>query len=217
MKRRTLDVLFSIGGLAIAALLLVAGIVLSANASFANTYVHDQLAAQHITFKTADTLTDEEKQQACLVTYAGQKLTTGKQAECYANNFIGLHLQGIANGQTYADLGAPQTAAKNALTEAQKAVPVDQAKVDAAQKAYNEVTGQRDTVFKGETLRGLLLTSYGFSEFGAKAGQAATVAYLGAGLMLLLALAGLVHAYTTPKTQGFAVPDKVREPQKVNA
>jgi hypothetical protein len=217
MKRRTLDILFSIGGLAIAALLVVAGIVLQANASFANNYVHDQLAAQHITFKAADTLTDEEKAQACLVTYAGQKMTTGKQAECYANNFINVHLQAIANGQTYADLGAPQSAAKAALTEAQKAVPVDQAKVDALQKQYNDITAQRDTVFKGETLRGLLLTSYGFSEFGAKAGQAAIVAFLASGLMFLLAIAGLIHAYVTPKTRGFAVPDSVREPAKINA
>jgi uncharacterized membrane protein SpoIIM required for sporulation len=72
-------------------------------------------------------------------------------------------------------------------------------------------------VFKGETLRGLLLTSYGFSEFGAKAGQAATVAYLGAGLMFLLAIAGLVHAFVTPKTRGFAVPDSVHEPAKINS
>jgi hypothetical protein len=52
------------------------------------------------------------------------------------------------------------------------------------------VSAQRETVFKGETLRGLLLTSYGFSEFGAKAGQAATVAFLASFLMLLLAIAG---------------------------
>jgi hypothetical protein len=217
MKRRTLDILFSIGGLAIAALLVVAGIVLSANASFANNYVHDQLAQQNITFKTADTLTAEEKQQACLVTYAGQKMTTGKQAECYANNFIGLHLKGIAGGQTYADLGAPQTALRNQLTEAQKATPVDQAKVADLQKQLADVTAQRETVFKGETLRGLLLTSYGFSEFGAKAGQAAVVAYGAAGLMFLLAIAGLVHAFVTPKTRGFAVPDSVREPAKINS
>ena len=60
MKRRTLDILFS-GGLVLAGLLLVAGLVLTANANFANNYVTDQLSQQNITFKTADTLTDEEK------------------------------------------------------------------------------------------------------------------------------------------------------------
>jgi hypothetical protein len=111
MKRRTLDILFGTGGLVIALLLLIVGIVLTSNANFAKNYVTDQLGQQNITFKTADTLTPEEKAQACVVTYAGQKLTTGKQAECYANNFIGLHIEGIANGQTYADLGGGAVAA----------------------------------------------------------------------------------------------------------
>ena len=75
------------------------------------------------------------------------------------------------------------------------------------QKQLADVTGQRETVFKGETLRGLLLTSYGFSEFGTKAGQAATVAYLAAGLMLLLAIAGFIHALVTPRNKAFAPPD----------
>jgi len=204
MKRRTLDILLSLGGLVLAGLLLVAGLVLTSNANFANNYVTDQLSQQNITFKTADTLTDEEKQQACLVTYAGQKLTTGKQAECYANNFIGLHLKSTANGQTYADLGAPQAALRTQVADAQTNNSPNLADL---QKQLADITSQRDTVFKGETLRGLLLTSYGFSEFGAKAGQAATVAYLAAGLMLLLSILGLVHAYVTPRNKAFAAPD----------
>lgn len=208
MKRRTLDILFGTGGLVIALLLLVVGIVMTSNANFAKNYVADQLGQQHITFKTVDTLSAEEKEQACLVQFAGQKLTTGKQAECYANNFIGLHVKGIANGQTYADLGGPQTQARNALTAAQQANPNDPAIADL-QKAYDAVTAQRDTLFKGETLRGLLLTSYGFSVFGEKAAQAALVAYLAAGLLLLLGLAGLIHALVTPKTKAFAPTEPI--------
>ena len=83
---------------------------MTSNANFAKSYVKDQLSQQNITFKPADALTAEEKQSACLVKYAGQPLTTGKQAECYANDFIGLHLQSTADGQTYADLGDPQSA-----------------------------------------------------------------------------------------------------------
>ena len=109
MKRRTLDVLFSAGGIALAGLLLVLGLVMTSNANFAKGYVKDQLSQQHITFKAADALTPEEAQSACVVKYAGQPLTTGAQAECYANDFIGLHVKSIANGQTYADLGAPQS------------------------------------------------------------------------------------------------------------
>jgi hypothetical protein len=212
MKRRTLDVLFSIGGLAIAALLLIAGIVLTSNANFAKTYVADQLGQQHITFSTADKLTDSEKQVPCLVEYAGQPMTTGKQAECYANEFIGDHLKSIAGGKTYADLGDVQNQLKAKIAAAQKANSADLTDLQAQLTAAN---AQRDTAFKGETLRGLLLTSYGFSEFGTKAGQFSTVAYAGAGLMLVLALAGLVHAARTPKSVAFAAPESAKE--KVSA
>ena len=213
MKRKTLDILFSIGGVALAGLLVIAGLVLASNASFANDYVTTQLSQQHITFKTADTLTAEEKTQACLVEFAGQPLTTGKQAECYANNFIGLHLESIAGGKTYADLGEPQTALRAQVTQSQKDNAPNLADL---QKQLADVTAQRETVFKGETLRGLLLTSYGFSEFGTKAGQASTVAYLAGGLMFLLALAGFAHAMRTPASAGFAVPEEGRK-EKIHA
>jgi hypothetical protein len=214
MKRKSLDILFSIGGLGIAALLLVAGFVLAANASFANTYVADQLGQQKISFKSLDTLTAEEKGQACLVTYAGQALTTGKQAECYANSFIGLHLEGIAGGKTYAELGDVQTQQRAQVAQAQKDNATNLADL---QKQLADTTASRETVFKGETLRGLLLTSFGFSEFGTKAGQASTVAYIGAGLVFLLALAGFAHALRTPATAGFALPEPAGRKELVNA
>lgn len=204
MQRRTLDVLLSAGGVLLAGLLLVIGFVLTSNATFANTYVADQLGQQKITFKTADTLTAAEKQADCLVTYAGQALTTGKQAECYANEFIALHVKAIAGGKTYAELGAPQSALSAQVAAARTANDPNLANL---QKQLADVSAQRDSVFKGETLRGLLLTSYGFSEMGAKAGQAATVTYLGAALLLLLSIAGLIHAFITPKSRGFGVPD----------
>jgi hypothetical protein len=209
MKRRTLDLLFSIGGLGLAVLLLVVGIVLTTNANFANNYVHDQLAAQHISFKPADALTDEEKKSECLREYAGQQLTTGKQAECYANEFIGLHLNAIAGGKTYADLGEPQTALKEQVAQAEQ---TKAANLPDLQKQLAGVNAQRETVFKGETLRGVLLTSYGFSEFGRKAGQGALAMYLGAALLLLLSLAGLWHAFRTPASETFAAPEKTKQP-----
>ncbi|MFI5835043.1 hypothetical protein ACIA5A_15360 [Micromonospora sp. NPDC051300] len=207
MKRRTLDLLFSIGGLGLAVLLLVVGVVLTTNANFANTYVHDQLAAQHISFKPAAQLTDEEKKSDCLRAYAGQQLTSGKQAECYANEFIGLHLTSIAGGKTYADLGEPQAALREQVAQAEQAKAANLADL---QKQLADVSAQRDTVFKGETLRGLLLTSYGFSEFGRKAEQGALAMYLGAALLLLLSAAGLVHAVRTPANAAFAAPEQER-------
>ena len=208
MKRRTLDILFSIGGLGLAGLLLLVGMVFTSNANFANDYVTSQLSQQNITFKPLNALTDEEKAQPGLVKYAGQKLTTGKQAEVYANEFIGLHLKSTAGGKTYAELGTVQTDLRTQIADAQKA---GAANVADLQKQLADVTAQRETVFKGETLRGLLLTSYGFSEMGAKAEQAALVAYGAAALMFLLSLAGLIHAFRTPKTVAFAAPEKVED------
>src|SRR5204862_6362861 len=72
MKRRTLDILFSAGGVALAALFLLLGLVMTSNANFSKKYVRDQLSQQQITFKTADKLTAEEKKAPCLVKYAGQ-------------------------------------------------------------------------------------------------------------------------------------------------
>ena len=212
MKRRTLDILFSVGGLVLAGLLLVAGLVLTSNANFAKNYVTDQLSQQNITFKSAETLTDEEKQAACIVEYAGQQLTTGKQAECYANNFIGLHLESTADGQTYAELGAPQAELRAQVQEAQQ---TNDPALASLQQELATITAQRDTLFRGETLRGLLLTSYGFSEFGAKAATAATVAYIAAALLALLGIAGLVHALRTPATRAFAPVE--HEPERTTA
>lgn len=205
MKRRTLDLLLSAGGLVLAALLLVLGLVMTSNANFAKTYVKDQLSQQQITFKTADTLTPEEQRSACLVRYAGEALTTGKQAECYANDFIGLHVESVAAGQTYAGLGAPQAALKAKVVAAQNAN--DPALTDL-QSQLATIDGQRETLFKGETLRGLLLTSFGFSVFGVKGGQVATVAYIVAALLALLCVAGLAHALATPKNLALAGPDR---------
>lgn len=209
MKRRTLDILFSLGGILLAGLLAVLALVLTSNANFAKNYVRDQLSAQKIQFKAADTLTDKEKAKPCVVKYAGQALTTGKQAECYANDFIGLHVADTAQGKTYAELGGVQSGLRTQVADAQKA---NDPKLTDLQKQLSDVTAQRETLFKGETLKGLLLTSFGFSEFGRKASQAATLLWLGAALMTLLSLFGFLHAFRTPKSVAFAPTlDEVRE------
>jgi hypothetical protein len=205
MKRRTLDVIFSTGGLGLAALLLVLGLVMTSNANFAKNYVRDQLAEQKITFKAAAALTDEEKKADCLVEYAGQPLLTGKQAECYANEFIGLHVKSTAGGLTYAELGNAQTELRAKIASAQSS---NDPQLPTLQKQLADMTAQRETLFKGETLRGLLLTSYGFSVFGVKGEQVATVAYVVAALLAVLSVAGVVHAFKIPEDRGFAVVER---------
>lgn len=206
MQRRTLDFLFSLGGLALAGLLLVMGLVLTSNANFSTDYVTEQLSEQKITFKARDALTDEEKKSACVVKNAGKPLTTGKQAECYANEFIGLHVKAIpaADGMTYAELGVPQGELKAKVAAAQASNDPGLAEL---QTQLADVTAARETLFKGETLRGLLLTSYGFSVLGTKAEEIATVSFILAGLTLLLSIAGLVHAFTTPKSEAVGEPE----------
>ncbi len=203
MKRRTLDLAFSIGGLGIAVLLLIFGLVLKGEADFADDYVRDQFRQQAIHFTPAAELTEEEARAECLVEFGGgdeddRLLDSGEEAECYANEYIGLHVRNATGGLSYAELGGPQTEAREALAAAREAgrdTTEPQAELD-------RITAQRDTAFRGEMLRGVLLTAYGFSEIGSKAALASTIAFIGAAVMLLLAIAGFVHwARTSPEAR----------------
>ncbi len=178
MTRRTLDIVFATGGLLVAGLILVLGLVLQNQANFAHDYVHDQLGAQQITFTPAAALKPDEN-AACLKKYAGKQLMSGKQAECYANHYIAVHLSAINDGKTYS-----QTS--NDL----------RALADQNSAQAKELDAKVQTLFRGETLRGLLLTSYGFSIFGDRAQTAAYVCYLLALVLFLAAVAGFVHAAT---------------------
>jgi hypothetical protein len=188
--------IFSAGGIAVAILLVLLGFVFKTNADFADSYVHDQLAEQKISFTAAEFLSDEEKASSCLIENAGTPLDSGKKAECYANDYIGMHLKGIGGGETYATIGAIQTKAKTALADATAA---NASNVVELKAELDKITGQRESMFKGETLRGLLLTSYGFSIFGEKAALAGMLSFLGALVMLLASIAGFIHAFSTPK------------------
>jgi hypothetical protein len=188
--------IFSAGGIAVAILLVLLGFVFKTNADFADSYVHDQLAEQKIRFTAAEFLSDEEKASSCLIENAGTPLDSGKKAECYANDYIGMHLKGIGGGETYATIGAIQTKAKTALADATAA---NASNVVELKAELDKITGQRESMFKGETLRGLLLTSYGFSIFGEKAALAGMLSFLGALVMLLASIAGFIHAFSTPK------------------
>jgi hypothetical protein len=201
MKRRTLDLAFSIGGLLFSVLLLIVGLVLINQSNFAENYVEDQFRQQQISFAPEAALSGEQDDAPCLVTYAGQMLETGKQAECYANEYIAYHLGESATaagyeGATYATLGGPQRELRTALQDATAGQPTE-----AIQADLDKVNGLRDTMFRGETLRGLLLTTYGFSIFGERAGQAAVVVYIAAALLALLSIGGLIHAFTTKKDE----------------
>ena len=196
VTRRSIDaVLISFGAVAIV-VFLVAGGLLTWGYRFSDDYVSTELSSQNITFPTADELTAQGRTD--LVSFADNRLDTGKEAEAYAS-FINGHLQGIADGATYADLGVPESAAKDAVTAA-VADGQSQAQIDELQATADGISGQRNSLFKGETLRGLLLSAYAWSTVGTIAGIAAIGAFLAAAVMTVLVMLGLVHHRRTPKT-----------------
>jgi hypothetical protein len=122
--------------------------------NFATSQVRDQLTTQQIFFPAAGTAAITSlpaADAAAMSMYAGQQMTTGAQAETYADHFIAVHLHEIAGGKTYAQVSA-----------AAQADPTN-----------TKLAGQVQTLFRGETLRGLLLNSYGWWQIGQYAFYAA--------------------------------------------
>ena len=179
MQRKALDRLVSWIGLSLAVALVAAGGLLSWAHTFVGNEVHSQLSAQQIYFPAKDSKAIAGPEFVQMRKYAGQQLTTGAQAKTYADHFIAVHLKEIGGGKTYAQLSAQA-----------QANPDD-----------SKLAGSVTTMFRGETLRGLLLNAYAFDTMGGIAGIAAIVAYLAAGMMLLLSGLGLWHSRRTPANQ----------------
>lgn len=189
IRRHTVDVFLVWSGVVVAVVLLVAGGLLTWGNRFASDYVHDELSSQNIFFPPAEAL--EAGGRSDLVKYADQQLTTGDQAEAYAS-YIGGHLEDTADGMTYAEIGTPQRAARAALADAiESGAPDDE--VAALQEELDTLDAQRDTLFRGETLRGLLLSTYAWSTIGTIAGWAALAAFIGAAVMGVLVMMGMIH------------------------
>lgn len=190
-RRRVDTVLVSVGAL-VTVVLVAAGALLTWGSRFTEGYVGDELAAQGISFPGADALVAEGRQD--LQGFAGEQVTTGEQAEAYASYIEG-HIDAVADGATYAELSGPERAAKAAVNEAvAQGAPAEE--VSALQAEAAKLAGQRDTIFKGEMLRGTLLNTYAWSTIGRIAGIAATVALVAAAAMAALVVAGVVHLRT---------------------
>jgi hypothetical protein len=153
--------------------------------SFVTGMVHDQLAAQQIFFPAAGSAALKAlpaSDAAAMNQYAGQQLTTGPQAETYANHFIAVHLNEVAGGQTYSQVSAASQANPN----------------DA------KLAGQVQTLFRGETLRGLLLNAWGWSQVAmyalyAAIGLTAAAVAVFAALVFELAFARRREETTAPR------------------
>jgi hypothetical protein len=180
MPRRTFDKLMSLGGVVLTVTLLVAGGLAFWGYSFATGRVHDQLAAQKIYFppKGSEALADPQIGKY-LNQYAGQQLVNGAQAQAYADHFIAVHLKEVAGGKTYAE-----------VSTLARANPSDQT-----------LQGQVQTLFRGETLRGLLLNAYAFWKFGQLALIGAIAAFAMAAIMFVLTVLGFWHLRRASPTE----------------
>ncbi len=188
MKRRTFDRIVSFVGLGLSVFLFVTAALLNWGASFADESVATQLAQQKITMPDKDSAGFKslpQKAQDALAPFSKMPMTSGKQAQAYADFYIGSHLTGIAGGKVYSEVSGAALAA-NAKSKA------DPANVALATEA-GVLMGQRTSLFMGETLRGLLLYSFAFWQIGQIAMYAAWAATLGGLLMLVLTLLGFAH------------------------
>ena len=180
MRRRTFDGLMATAGLVLAAVLLIAGGLLTWAHNFVGDQVHQQLVAQKIFFPPKGEAINDPAIKPYLTQYAGQQLTTGPQAKAYADHFIAVHIKEMSGGKSYSE-----------LSTASRADPTN-----------TELAGLVNTVFKGETLRGLLLNAYAFDTMGRIALYGAIVSFFAAGLMPLLSLLGFAHMKRTdPATE----------------
>ena len=178
--RSTFDKLISWTGLLLAAVLLVAGGLLAWANSFIGDQVHEQLVMQDITMPTEKAIADlSQADQDALSPHAGSILDTGEEAKAYSDHYILAHMNASSDGRTYEEVSGEFIA----LSDADKATPDGQA------------LGQlRQTLFMGNTLRGLLLYGYAFATMGVIAGIAALVSFGAAALLLVLFGLGLRHA-----------------------
>lgn len=176
IKRKTVDKVLTWFGLLAIIFLLGMGGLSWWGYSFTSSNVHTQLASQKIYFPPlgSPALASPEI-GPYLDQYAGKQLLTGPEAKAYANHFIAVHLSEIANGQTYAQVSAASLANPTNAT----------------------LKAEAQTLFQGETLRGLLLgDAYAFSTIGNIAQIAAIACFVAAGLMLILTFLGFWHIST---------------------
>src|SRR6202048_519536 len=162
-----------------------ASVFLINEGNFVNNTVHDQLAAQQIFFPPATAAVAggalDPAEFGDLQQYAGQQVDSGIKAKAYAEGFLGRHLDKVANGKHYSQI------------DTKSGTAADIAKA----------TGQKATLFQGETLKNMLLNAWGWS-------MLATYTTYGGYALLIAALAvfaGLVfEIFFATKPENVVVP-----------
>lgn len=163
---RGIDQVFGIlATVAAIALFAIGGLAWWAH-SFTSEMVRTELAAQKIYFPAAGSPGFSPEEYGDIQQYAGELVDTPEEARAYANGYIGRHLKKIAGGKVYAEVSA-----------------------ESMKDPKNEkLLQQKQTLFQGETLRGMLLgNGYAFGTVGKIAKIAAIVSFAASGIMILLA------------------------------
>ena len=168
--RRNSSHLTAIAGLAVAVILLVAGGLLTWGSAYVHNTVQGQLSSQQIFFPPKAAFANPKvgteitpSMIPSVSQYAGEQMLTGQQAEAYADHFIAVHVAEAGGGKTYSQLSAEAI----------------------AQPKNVALAGQVATVFKGETLRSMLLNAYGWWKVSQITYIAALVAFVLGGLTLI--------------------------------
>ena len=196
--RSAFDKLISGTGLVLAAVLLIGGGLLTWANVYIGNQVDDQLSMQGITMPEGDALAAlPEDDAAALEQFAGSPLDTGPEARAYADHYILAHMNAASDGRTYEEVSGEYIA----LSDEDKASEEGQA-----------LAGLRQTLFMGNTLRGLLLYGAAFATMGTIAGIGAIVAFAGSAILLLLVVLGLRHSRRADATPGQVAPERVPQP-----
>jgi len=201
MQRKVFDKLASGVGAVLVVILLVAGGLLTWGHSFSNSNVHDQLAQQQIFFPTkaeveAGGSEYTPAQAAALKANAGKQVLTGKQAQIYANDYIGAHLYAMPQHGVYSKISTAQRAATPGSAQA------------------TQLTALKETSFQGTTLRGMLLTAYAFGTIATIMFWASIAAWVGAAVLLVLTVLGFMHSSRTSGEERMFEGKKEEKPQE---
>ena len=156
MKKTVYQVLAQVFGI----VLIVVGIGALSGGLYAHNYVTSQLSQEKITMPSGDAITAlPQASQKALQPFAGKPMTTGTQAQAYANHFIWEHMQAACQNVKDANGNAVPAVPADQCTFAGVGQAAGGATSTAAKTAYNTL---RSTIFQGDSLRSMLLTAYAF-------------------------------------------------------